>query len=96
MQKSFNWVARDCLFYKFLKYNISGNIYKYIKAMYNHTMVCVKVNDNITQWFDISSGERQGDSLSTRLFGLFIIDLISQVKNSQFGVNIDDIIPICG
>ncbi len=34
---------------------MNGNIYKCIKAMYNHLMACVKVNDNITQWFDISS-----------------------------------------
>ncbi len=52
--------------------------------MYNHSMVCVKLNNSITQWFDISSRVRQGDSLSTTLFGLFINDLISGVK-TQFG-----------
>ncbi len=35
MQKAFDWVDRDLLFYKLLKYNINGNIYKCIKAMYN-------------------------------------------------------------
>ncbi len=55
-------------------------------------MACVKVNDNITQWFDISSGVRQGDSLSPTLFGLFINDLISEVKTLNLGVNINDII----
>ncbi len=94
MQKAFDWVDRDLLFYKLLKYNINGNIYKCIniKAMYNHPMTCVKVNDNITQWFDISSGVRQGDSLSPTLFGLFINDLISEVKALNLGVNINDII----
>ncbi len=52
--------------------------------MYNHPMACVKVNNNITQWFDISSGVRQGDSLSPTLFGLFINDLISEVKTLNF------------
>ncbi len=60
--------------------------------MYNHPMACVKVKDNITEWFDISSGVRQGDSLSPTLFGLFINDLISEVNIFNFGVNINDII----
>ncbi len=44
--------------------------------MYNHLLTYMKVNDNITQWFNISSGVRQGDSLSPTLFGLFINDSI--------------------
>ncbi len=73
MQKAFDWVDRDLLFYKLLKYNINGNIYKCIMTMYNHPMACVKVNDNITQWFNISSGLRQGDSLSPTLFGYLLM-----------------------
>ncbi len=30
--------------------------------MYNYPMPCVNVNDNITQWFHISSWVGQGDS----------------------------------
>ncbi len=43
----------------------------------------MKVNDNITQWFDISSGVRQGHSLSPKLLGLFINDLINAVKGDN-------------
>ncbi len=92
MQKAFDRVDRDLLFYKLLKYNINGNIYKYIKAMYRYPIACVKVNNNVTDWFNISSGVKQWDSLSSTLFGLYINDLITDVKALNLGINIDDII----
>ena len=90
MQKAFDWVDRDLLFYKLLKYNIRGNIYKCIKALYSHPLARVKVNNNVTEWFEINSGVRQGDSLSPSLFGLFINDLISEIKDLNIGIKIKD------
>ncbi len=56
MQKAFDWVGQDLLFFKLLEYNISGNIYNCIKAMYNHPLSCVKLNSNVTDWFPTESG----------------------------------------
>ncbi len=51
MQKAFGGVERDLLFFKLLEYNIDGKIYHCIKAMYNHPLSCVKLNSNVTDWF---------------------------------------------
>ncbi len=67
MQKSFDWVDRDLLFYKLLKYNVNGNIYKCIKAMYSHPIACVKVNNIVTDWFNISIEVRQGNSFVSNI-----------------------------
>ncbi len=66
--------------YCFIKYNITGNIYYWIKAFYSQSIACVKVNNYVTNWFDIISGVHQGDSLSQILFGLFLNDLLREVK----------------
>ncbi len=76
--------------YKLLKYNINGNIYKCIKAIYDNPLSCVKINDNVTEWFETASGVRQGDSLLPTLFSLFINDLIKEVKDLNLGVSVDD------
>ncbi len=56
MQKAIDWVNRDMLFYILLDYNIDGDIYNCIKALYRHSLGCIKINGYISEWFDISSG----------------------------------------
>ncbi len=53
---------------------------------------CVEVNNYVTDWINISSGVRQGDSLSPTLFGYYINDWITDAKALNLGINVDDII----
>ncbi len=76
------------LFYRLLDYNIDGILYDCNKALYRHPLACIKINDYISEWFDISSGVWQEDSLSPTLFGLYTNDLIKEVKKLDLGVNI--------
>ena len=88
MQKAFDWVDRDLLFYKLLCMNIDGNVYDCIKSLYRNPVANVKLNSLNTDWFDITSGVRQGDSLSPTLFGLFINDLVQDLNNMNLGIPI--------
>ena len=50
----------------------------------------VQLNGYLTNWFDISSGVRQGDVLSTTLFSLYV-DLVKEIKELKCGVNYGDL-----
>ena len=90
-QKAFDWVNRNLLLYKLIsKFNVNGNMYFAIKALLNTSKSCIKINDTFTDYFDITSGVRQGDSISATLFAFFINDLAQEIKNLNHGVNIDD------
>ncbi len=86
MQKAFDWVDRDLLLYRLLTYNIDGNIYKCIKALYNHPTSSVLLNGYNTEWFATESGVRQGDSLSPTLFALYINNLAEVLKQQNLGI----------
>ncbi len=90
MQKAFDSVNSDMLFYRFLDYNIDGNIYNCIEALYRHPLACMKINGYISQWFDIRSGVQQIDSLSPTLFGLYIYHLIKEVKILNLGITVEE------
>ena len=85
-QKAFDLVDRDFLMYKLAEIGITGNIYRSVKAVYMSPVSCVNVNGRLTDWFEVGSGVRQGDSLSPTLFSVFINDLAKEISDMKLGV----------
>ena len=79
----------DMLLYKLSQIGIAGRTYGSIKAMYRNPVSCVNIGQFLTDWFPISLGVRQGDSLSPTLFAIFINDLATEVKEAKQGIYID-------
>lgn len=73
--KFFDTLNRDILFYKLQKYNITGNIYKFIKSMYSNCVYAIKTNNTISDSFNSSIGVKQGCPLSPILSNIFQNDL---------------------
>ena len=73
------------MFYRLLTYGITGKIYKAIKSLYNNTFSCVRVNNWMTSWFSVSSG----DNLSPTLFSIYINDLAVTLKELNLGIDIN-------
>ena len=91
MKKAFDWVNRDLLMYKPLtQFGLQGKLYKAIKSIYSSSSACVGVNNSCSDWFDITAGVKQGDTLSSTLFAMFLNDLATGVKGLGCGVNVDD------
>ena len=90
MKKEFDWVDRDLLFYKIMKkFNITGKMYDAIVSLYSDYSACVKLNALRTDWFDISSGVKQGDTLSPTLFNMYLNDLATEIRLLNGGVELD-------
>ena len=89
MEKAFDCLDRNLLYYRLLLYKIDGKLYKSIRALYSQTSACVKVNSLFSGWFMSNSGVRQGDSLSPTLFALFINGLANDIKSLNKGIDIN-------
>ena len=61
-----------------------------IKSLYTVVSSCVCINGFYTEWFYVTSGLRQGCSLSPLLFNIFINVLALEIKACGKGVKIDD------
>ena len=85
-QKAFDFVFHPFLYHKLINMGVTGNIYHSIKSLYKSPKSCVILNNELSDWFLVSSGVHQGDSLSPVLFASFINDLALDIKDAGAGV----------
>ena len=81
--KAFDSVWRDGLFYKLLKHNINGPIYRLIKNMYQETSYIVKTQIGISDPIMSEIGVKQGCVCSPTLFNIFLNDLQHYLKDDE-------------
>ena len=74
-RKAFDSVWRDGLMFKLYKWGLGNKFCSLLQNMYSQLHSCVKVGNQITDYFVSEVGTRQGCNLSPNIFNLFINDL---------------------
>lgn len=79
---------------KLCDWNIGGHLFRYIEFFLNNNKIKVKVNSHYySSYFDITSGIRQGSSLSCVLFNIALSDIHNYLPvNIKFNLYMDDLI----
>ena len=73
LRKAFDSVNRDLLWYKLRHYyGVEDKFLSILQGMYEEVLSCVRVNKELSDWFTVESGVKQGCILSPMLFGLFM------------------------
>ena len=87
--KAFDYVVRENLWLKLIKFGVRGRILNVIQSMYKSVKSIVKYNNCLSEDFTCYLGVRQGECLSPFLFSLYLNDLESEfAKNGFEGVDI--------
>ena len=88
--KFFDKINRHIMFYKLLKYGITGNIYHLIKSVYNNTTYKIKIGDSVSPTFTATNGLKQGCCMSPILSNIFQNDLHEIFDNDCDPITIGD------
>ena len=89
MKKAFDFVNGNLLLRKIIDTGINGKFYFALKCILSQTRLCIRLNDiYYSECFNVDSGVRQGDSISSSLFSLYINDLTSEINSLNLGVDI--------
>ena len=78
--QAFDTVQRDAIYYSLIKHNVPDKLIKLIKLSMQRTRMKVKVNNSYSEWFEMKTGVRQGDSLSTLLFSVVLDSVITNLE----------------
>ena len=80
MAKAFDSFDRNLLLYKLLINGVDGKFYRAIKSLYTDTNSQIKINNLLTDNFEVTKGVRQGDTISPTLFNLYTNDLVDELN----------------
>ena len=68
---------------------MSGGFLHSLKSMYREVSCSIKLNSQLTDWFPINNGVKQGCLLSPTLFSLYIDDLVDELNSARAGIDIN-------
>ena len=88
IQKTYDSVWHDGLWYKLWDMGVKGRMWRVIKKMYESSKNVVLLEEEKLDTFKIEQGVAQGCSLSPILFSIFINDLLKEVEQTGLGIQL--------
>ena len=88
IQKAYDSVWHDGLWYKLWDMGVKGRMWRVIKKMYESSKSVVLLEGEKSDTFSIEQGVAQGCSLSPILFSVFVNDLLKEVDQTGFGIQL--------
>ena len=89
-RKAYDSISRDLLWKKLATcgINVNGRFFKALQGIYDNVQCSVKVNGHLSDWFQVTTGLKQGCLLSPIIFNMYINDLVSNIKELCTGIPI--------
>ena len=90
-KKAFDRVWHDGLFSVLQQYGVSRKLINIIRDLYSKAKSYIRVNNNLTDWFETTIGIRQGCLLSPDLFNVFLENILAEAFEDckKLGINVD-------
>ena len=88
IQKAYDSVWLDGLWYKLWGMGVKGRMWRVIKRMYESSKSPVLFEGEKSDTFKIEQGVAQGCNLSPILFSVFINDLLKEVEQTGLGIQL--------
>ena len=88
IQKAYDTVWRDGLWYKLWDMGVKGRMWRVIKKMYELSRSVVLLEGEKLDSLNVELGVAHGFSLSPILFSVFINDLLKEVEHAELRIQL--------
>ena len=86
IQKAYDTVWHDGLWYKLWDMGVKGRVWRVIKKMYMSSRSAVLLEGEKSDSFNVEQSVAHGCSLSPILFSVFMNDLLKEVEQVELGI----------
>ena len=91
VRKAYDRVFRAGLWKRLWDVSIRGKMWRVLVGLYDEVKSSVRVDDGLSEWFDVDVGVRQGCVLSPVLFSIFINGMVDEIHGLGLGVRVGDL-----
>ena len=85
LEKAYDRVDRDAMWNVLRLYGIGGRLLRGVKSFYVGSKACVRVGNEVSEWFPVRVGLRQGCVMSLWLFNLYMDGVVREVNARVLG-----------
>ena len=85
LEKAYDRVDRDAMWDVLRIYGIGGRLLRGVKSLHVGSKACVRVGNEVSEWFPVRVGLRQGCVMSPWLFNLYIDGVVREVNARVLG-----------
>ena len=82
-KSAFDTIWRKALWKMMISFGVDQKIVRIIEGLYNNTECAIVIDGNLTKWFSVNVGVRQGCLLSPTLFNIFLDFVMKELKSVQ-------------
>ena len=85
LEKAYDKIDRAAMWNVLRQYGIGGRLLKAVQSLYKDSKACVRVCEEMSEWFQVKVGLRQGCVMSPWLFNLYIDGVVREVNGRVGG-----------
>ncbi len=90
IRKAYDTVWRAGLWARLWESRVRGKMWRMLRTMLSDVQSCVRIEGQMSEWFDVPLGVRQGCVLSPILFSIFLNFYAKEVVQGPGGVPVSD------
>ena len=80
LEKAYDRIDREALWTVLQGYGVRGAVLQAVKSFYVGSRACVRVGNEVSRWFEVKTGLRQGCVMSSWHFNVYMDGVVRRVN----------------
>ena len=85
LENAYDTSDRHCMWPILRVYGVGGKLMEAVRSLYVDSRACVRVGNNVSEWFLVNVGLRQGCVMSPWLFNVYKDGVVREVNVMSLG-----------